>query len=293
MMRSMLFVPGDRADRFQKAVDAGADAVIFDLEDAVLAERRPYARERVAEFLARPARATGCWVRINPVATTDALADLAVVMPARPDGIVLPKARDGADVARLDHWLEALESQHGLPAGSTPVIPLITECAFAVLNAASFAPAPTRVLAFTWGAEDLSADVGAAGNRTAEGEFEFTYQLARSTCLLVAAAAGVAAMDTVDTEIRDAALIESKARESRRRGFIGKLAIHPAQLAPIHAAFTPSVDEVEYARRVVQAFAGAPGQGAVALDGRMLDRPHLRQAERLLAAAGAIDRTEE
>jgi citrate lyase subunit beta/citryl-CoA lyase len=267
--------------------------VIFDLEDAVLAERRPFARERVAEFLAQPARGTRCWVRINPAATGDALEDLAAVMPARPDGIVLPKARDGADVLRLDHWLEALEVRHGLPPGSTPVIPLITECANAVLNAASFAPAPARVLGFSWGAEDLSADVGAAGNRTADGEFEFTYQLARSVCLLTAAAAAVSAMDTVDTEIRDTALIERNARESRRRGFVGKLAIHPAQLAPIHAAFTPGTDEIEHAHRVIQAFADARGQGAVALDGRMLDRPHLRQAERLLAAAGVNSQKQE
>jgi citrate lyase subunit beta/citryl-CoA lyase len=293
MMRSMLFVPGDRADRFGKAVAAGADAVIFDLEDAVLAERRPLAREAVAEFLAKPDRPVPLWVRINPVATIEALQDLVAVIDARPDGIVLPKARSGEDLRRLDHWLEALELRCGYAPGSTPMLPLITECATAVLNAASFAACPQRVVGFTWGAEDLSADVGALGNRDEQGRLEFTYELARSTCLLVAAAAQVAAIDTVDTELRDAAVVERNARLSRRQGFAGKLAIHPAQLPAIHAAFAPSAAEIDAAERVLGAFALAAGQGAVSLDGRMLDRPHLRQAERVLELAGRRDRSKE
>jgi citrate lyase subunit beta/citryl-CoA lyase len=293
MMRSMLFVPGDRADRFGKAVAAGADAVIFDLEDAVLAERRPLAREAVAGFLAKADRSVPLWVRINPVATVEALQDLVAIIDARPDGIVLPKARSGEDLRRLDHWLEALELRGGILPGSTPILPLITECATAVLNAASFAACPPRVVGFTWGAEDLSADVGALGNRDAEGRLEFTYELARSTCLLVAAAAQVAAIDTVDTEIRDAVVVERNARLSRRHGFAGKLAIHPSQVPAIHAAFAPSAGEIDAAERVLDAFASAAGQGAVSLDGRMLDRPHLRQAERVLELAGRRDRSKE
>jgi citrate lyase subunit beta/citryl-CoA lyase len=154
-----------------------------------------------------------------------------------------------------------------------------------VLNAASFKRLPARVRGLTWGAEDLAADVGALGNRLPDGEFEFTYAYARSMCLLAAAAAGVAAIDTVDTEIRDGAAVERRARDSRRQGFVGKLAIHPAQVAPIHAAFSPSAAEVEWAGRVLAAFRASPGAGAVSLDGRMLDRPHIRQAERILAAA--------
>jgi citrate lyase subunit beta/citryl-CoA lyase len=207
------------------------------------------------------------------------------VIAGRPDGIMLPKARDGADVERASHWLESLEARGGLGQGSIGLIPLITESAGAVLNAASFTRLPARVRGLTWGAEDLAADIGALGNRLPDGEFEFAYAYARSMCLLAAAAAGVAAIDTVDTEIRDGAAVERRARDSRRQGFAGKMAIHPAQVAPIHAAFSPSAAEVEWAGRVLAAFSASPGAGAVTLDGRMLDRPHIRQAERIVAAA--------
>ena len=284
-MRSMLFVPGDRPERFAKAVASGADAVIFDLEDAVVPERRAAARVEIARYLAGVERPVPLWVRINPVTTDDALLDLAAVIDGRPDGIMLPKARDGADVERASHWLEAFEARAGLEQGGVGLIPLISESAGAVLNAASFTRLPARVRGLTWGAEDLAADIGALGNRSADGEFEFTYAYARSMGLLAAAAAGVAAIDTVDTEIRDGAAIERRARDSRRHGFAGKMAIHPAQVAPIHAAFSPSAAEVEWAGRVLAAFSASPGAGAVSLDGRMLDRPHILQAERILAAA--------
>ncbi len=283
-MRSMLFVPGDRPERFAKALASGADAVICDLEDAVTPVTRPQARLNVADLLRTTGRSIPLWVRINPVQTDDALPDLAAVAAARPDGIVLPKARSGADLHRLDHWLEALEEQHGLEYGSIKVLALITETANAVLSGASFTTPPARVIGYTWGAEDLAADVGASANRTADGEFEFTFRLARSSCLLMAAAAGIAAYDTTDIEFRDVAAVERRAQASRRDGFVGKLAIHPAQLAPIHTAFTPTSDEVTWARRVVELMSAAGGQGAVALDGRMIDRPHVKQAERILAA---------
>jgi citrate lyase subunit beta/citryl-CoA lyase len=280
----MLFVPGDRPDRFAKAVDSGADAVIFDLEDAVTAATRPQARRDVADCLRTRGRARPLWVRINPVQGDDALLDLATIAAARPDGIVLPKARSGADLQRLDHWLEALEAQHSLARGSIKVIALVTETASAVLNAASFSSPPGRVIGYSWGAEDLAADVGASANRMADGEFEYTFRLARSSCLLMAAAAGIAALDTTDIEFRDTAAVERRAHSARRDGFSGKLAIHPAQLAPIHAAFAPTAEEVRWARRVIELMTAAQGPGAVALDGRMIDRPHVRQAERILAA---------
>jgi citrate lyase subunit beta/citryl-CoA lyase len=285
-MRSLLFVPGDRPERFAKAAASGADAVILDLEDAVVPERRAQARREIAEWLALPERALPVWVRINPVDTPDALTDLAAVIAARPDGIVLPKARDGADVHRVDHWLDSLEAQRGLARGSVGLLPLITESAGALLRAASFTQLPKRVVGLTWGAEDLAADLGASANRTADGEYEFTFALARSFCLLAAAAGGVPAYDTIDVEFRDAAAVERRARASRRQGFVGKLAIHPAQVAPIHAAFSPTADEIAHAEQVVAAFAAAPGAGAVAFKGGMLDKPHLRQAERILAARG-------
>jgi len=284
-MRSMLFVPGDRPERFAKAAASGADAVILDLEDAVVPEKRPQARLEIATYLASAERNVPLWVRINPVDTDDALADLAAVIDARPDGVVLPKARDGADVHRASHWLEAHEARCGFAIGSVGLIPLITESAGALLNAASFALLPARVAGLTWGAEDLAADIGAFGNKSPDGEYELTYALARSMCLLAAAAAGVPAIDTVDTEFKDVAAIERRARASRRQGFVGKLAIHPGQLAPIHAAFSPSDDEVRWAARVLAAFRAAPGTGAVAFEGGMLDKPHIRQAERILAAA--------
>lgn len=284
-LRTALFAPGSKDRVMAKALESGADAVIFDLEDAVSPERRPEARNAVAEYLLKTTqRAVPFWVRINPAFDDDALEDLTSIAGARPDGIVLPKARHADDLHRLDHWLEALEVEHGEPRGGIKVVALVTETAGGVLNAASFAQPPARVAGYTWGAEDLATEVGALGNRTAEGEFEFTFKVARAACLMMAAAAGVAALDTIDAEFRDLAAVERRARASRRDGFVGKLLIHPAQVAPIHAAFSASAEEIEWARRVVAAFSSASGQGAVSLDGRMLDRPHLTQAKRLLAA---------
>jgi citrate lyase subunit beta/citryl-CoA lyase len=207
------------------------------------------------------------------------------VLPGRPDGVVLPKARSGADLVQLDHWLAALEAAHGIERGSVRVIALVTETAAAVLAGTSFAAPPARVYGYSWGGEDLAADIGAAANRTADGEFEFAFRVARTACLLMAAAAGVAAIDTTDVEFKDATAVERRARAARRDGFVAKLAIHPAQIAPIHAALSPSAEEVAWARRVRDAMGGDAGRGAVALDGKMIDRPHLQQAERILAAA--------
>lgn len=285
-MRSMLFVPGDRPERFDKAVASGADAVIFDLEDAVAPERRAESRRHIASYLAKSThRSVPLWVRVNPVDSLDALADVSAVVVGRPDGIVLPKAQSGADVLRVDHWLEILEAQAGLAPGSIRLLPMITESAAALLAMSSFARLPARVSAVTWGAEDLATDLGALANRDASGRYEPPYVWASSLCLTVAAAAGVLAIDTVDTEIRDVAAVESRARESRRSGYLGKLAIHPSQISAIHAAFTPSADEIAEAQRIVAAFAAASGQGALRLDGKLYDRPHLIKAERILAAA--------
>ncbi len=281
-MRSLLFVPGDRPERFPKALAAGAEAIIVDLEDSVTPATRPQARRNAAACLRDTERSRPVWVRINPVQTNDALPDLAAIAAARPDGILLPKARTGADLVRLDHWLEALEAQHGLAQGSIKVIALITETAQAMLSASTFMQPPARVVGYTWGAEDLAAAVGASANRSADGEFEDTFRLARAQCLLAAAAAGISAYDTTDTEFKDTAAVERRAQAARRDGFVGKLAIHPAQLAPIHAAFAPTAAEITWARKVLELMSGAAG--AVALDGRMIDRPHVQQAERILAA---------
>lgn len=284
-MRSMLFVPGDRPERFAKAASSGADAVILDLEDAVALENRDKARAAISAFLAEGERPVPLWVRINSVQSAAALADLAAVTRGRPDGIVLPKARNGEDIRQVDHWLAAFEAAHGFAAGAIKLLPMITETAQAMLSLPSFLSAPARVVAMTWGAEDLATELGALGNRDPSGEYSMPYQIASAGCLYTAAAAGVAAIDTVDTEIKDLAAVEARARVSRRAGYGGKLAIHPAQIAALHAAFTPSAAEVEHARRVLAAFAAAPASGALMLDGKLIDRPHVLQAERMLAAA--------
>jgi citrate lyase subunit beta/citryl-CoA lyase len=279
-MRSMLFVPGDRPERFEKAEASGADAVILDLEDAVAAAQRPKAREAITAHLKRSSRPVPLWVRINPIDSTDALIDLTAVVPARPDGILLPKARDGGDVLRLEHWLEALEAADGIK-----VIPMITETAGAMLQLASFVPTPARVVGMTWGAEDLASELGAAASRDEAGMYDLPYQMASAGCLFTAAAAGVSAIDTVDTEIKDIAAVEHRARGSRRSGYTAKLAIHPAQIAALHAAFTPSAAEIAHAEAVLAAFSKSPEVGALRVDGKLVDRPHVKQAERVLAAA--------
>jgi citrate lyase subunit beta/citryl-CoA lyase len=228
------------------------------------------------------------WVRINPLTTADCIADLAAVMPAAPGGLFLPKAEGAADITRLHHYLTAFEAAHGLAQGSTLIAALVTETAAAMFRTGDYAgdyPGKARLVAMSWGAEDLSSALGAREQRGPDGEYSHTYEMARSLCLVGAAAAGVAAIETVQPEFRDLDALEKRARRVRAQGFAGMLAIHPAQVAPINAAFTPSAEELAHARAVVQAFADNPGAGTVGLNGAMLDRPHLVLAQRLLAEA--------
>jgi citrate lyase subunit beta/citryl-CoA lyase len=286
-MRSWLFVPGDSERKLARAGASGADALILDLEDSVAPPNLPAARAQVAAYL----RAHGgaprprLWVRINALGTPEALADLAAVVAAGPAGIVLPKADGAADLARLGHYISALEVAAGLAEGGIRVAVVATETPAALFALGGYAPAAPRLAALTWGAEDLAAALGAASNRLPDGEYEFTYQLARSLCLAAAAAAGVDAVDTVFTDFRDAAGLDREARAARRAGFGGKLAIHPDQVPVINAAFTPDAAERAHAERIVAAFAANPGLGAIGIDGKMIDLPHLKQARRLLAAA--------
>jgi citrate lyase subunit beta/citryl-CoA lyase len=282
--RSWLFVPGDAERKIAKGLASEADALILDLEDAVAPARRPAARELVAACL-RAHPGTRLWVRINSLGSPQALADLAAVMPAAPAGIMLPKADGAADVVRLGHYLSALEVAAGLEEGRTRIAVVATETPASLFALGGYAPPPPRLAALTWGAEDLAAALGAVTNREADGAYAAPFVLARTLCLAAAAAAGVAAIDTVFTDFRDPAGLAAEAAAARRAGFIGKLAIHPDQVGPITAAFTPTAAEIAAARRIVAAFAAAPEQGTVGLDGRMLDRPHLTQAERVLAMA--------
>lgn len=282
MIRSFLFVPGDSERKLARAGDSGADALIVDLEDAVAEDARDDARAIARDFVARR---SDTWVRINPIDGGDAEADLEAVMPSAPAGIVLPKARSADDVDALASRLDALEAEHGLDPGSTMILPLVTERPEALFALGSYAGGRPRLAGMTWGAEDLAAAVGATANRDAEGRWLPPYELARSLCLFAASAAGVAAVDTVFTDYRNLHALAEYAGNARRDGFSGMLAIHPAQVEVINAAFMPTPEEIDRAQRIVDLFAQHPGAGALGLDGGMLDRPHLVQAERLLAIA--------
>ncbi|MDR3417258.1 MAG: CoA ester lyase [Nevskia sp.] len=284
--RSWLFAPGDSQKKMEKAATGSADIVILDLEDAVAAEQRPKARSMVADLLrAQPRDRARLWVRINPLQGPDALADLAAVMPAQPGGVMLPKSRGRADIERLDHYLSALEVSAGIELGSTRIIVLVTETAEGMFTTGTYAGAP-RLAAMTWGAEDLADAVGASENRGADGAYGFTYELARSLCLLGAASARVDAVETIHGDFRDEAGLRQRAAQVRRAGFRGMLAIHPAQADVINEAFSPTADELAAAREIVELFAANPGAGTLGHKGTMLDRPHLARAQALLALAG-------
>jgi citrate lyase subunit beta/citryl-CoA lyase len=284
--RSWLFAPGDSERKMEKAAASPADVVLFDLEDAVVPEAKPKARSMVAAFLkAQPeAQRSRLWVRINPLQGPDALDDLAAVVASRPGGIMLPKARSRADVEVLDHYLSALEVAAGSPRGSTKVIVLVTETADGMFTTGTYAGAP-RMVAMTWGAEDLADAIGASENRNPDGSYAFTYELARSLCLLGAAAAGVLAIETIHGDYRDEAGLRARAEQVRRAGYRGMLAIHPAQVGVINDAFTPSAREIEAAQEIVDLFAANPGAGTIGYKGAMLDRPHLARAQALLKSA--------
>ncbi|MAC12812.1 MAG: CoA ester lyase [Sphingorhabdus sp.] len=286
-LRSFLFIPGDSEKKLGKVDGCGADAVILDLEDAVAPAKKQAARQLVADFLKdRPAgqRNPQIWVRVNPLDGDLTLGDLTAVIDGAPDGIVHPKADEPADVARLSHYLDALEAQAGLEQGSTKILPVATETARAPFALGDYADAGlNRLYGLTWGAEDLSAALGASGNRGADGEWAFTYKMVRSLTLMAAHAAGVAAVETLHADFRDEEGLRASSRAARAEGFSGRLAIHPAQVGPINESFLPGADEVDFARRVVAAFEADPGVGTVGIDGKMLDIPHLKAARQTLA----------
>lgn len=282
MNRSYLFAPADSERKLKKAGQCGADALILDLEDSIAPEARPAARELVREYLVDSDNA---WVRINPIDSDDAMADLEAVMPSAPAGIVLPKARSASDAQALAGALDALEQANDIKAGSTRIVPLCTECPEALFTLHGYIGATPRLSGLTWGAEDLSAAVGATANRDVEGNWLAPYALARSLCLFAATAAEVAAIDTVYTDYRDAEGLAIYAANARRDGFSGMLAIHPEQVDVINQAFVPTAAEVERAQRIVALFDAHPGAGTLAMDGEMVDRPHLVQAQRVLHLA--------
>ncbi|MEZ5710610.1 MAG: CoA ester lyase [Blastomonas sp.] len=276
-LRSLLFVPADRPERFDKAVASGADAIILDLEDSVALEKKGGARAAVSAWLATPGRAQ-TFVRVNPVDSDLVADDLDCLKANRPDGIVLPKAEGAASVEALGQ----LWGDDALPA----ILPIATETPAAIFELGSFRRVSDRLAGLSWGAEDLPASIGAKAARQENGLYTAPYELARSLTLFAAHAADVLAIDTVYPDIADIAGLEAYVQRASRDGYNGMLAIHPAQVTVINAGFSPSAAEIEHARRIVQAFAENPGAGALKIDGKMIDAPHLKQARHILSLAG-------
>jgi citrate lyase subunit beta/citryl-CoA lyase len=287
-MRSLLFVPADGGSKLDKAMASGADAVIVDLEDSIPAHGKAAARASAADFVREAAEATSrprVIVRVNGIASGLIDADLDAIVPAGPDAIMLPKAEGGASIVHAGAKLTAREAICGLPDGNIQVVAIATETAAALFLAGTYRGASARLAALTWGAEDLSVELGAETNRDAQGEFLDPYRLARTLCLAGAAAAQVQAIDTVYVAFRNEAGLLRECEAARRDGFTGKLAIHPAQVAIINEVFTPSAEAIAEAEAVVAAFAAHPDAGTIGVGGVMYDRPHLERAKRLLARA--------
>jgi citrate lyase subunit beta / citryl-CoA lyase len=282
VIRSLLFVPGDSPRKFDKASAGSADALILDLEDSVAHAGKEAARATVAEMLRQPRGAKKIFVRVNALDTGLTLADLAAVMPGAPDGIMLPKCGGPQDVVRVGHYLDAFETSLSLAAGSTLVVPIVSETPQAVLNMQGYQACGPRLWGMLWGAEDLAGAIGATANRKPDGEYRSPFRLARDLCLLAATAANVVAIDTVYTNFRDLEGLARESNDGRIEGFGAKAAIHPAQCDAINAAFRPSADEVAWAEAVLKALQDAPSGGVASLDGKMIDKPHEVQARRIL-----------
>jgi citrate lyase subunit beta/citryl-CoA lyase len=284
-MRSLLFVPGDSEKKLEKSLASGADVLILDLEDSVAPTSKAAAREITAGFIRERRKDTAAriYVRVNDLGTGLTDDDLAAVMPAAPDGIMLPKAEGGMDVTHLAVKLRVREAEAGAADGATRILPIITETAAGLVSAGTYRGCSSRLVAVTWGAEDLSADIGARTARDEVGRYTDVFRLARSMTILAAASAEVAAIDTVFVDFRDEAGFRAECLEAERDGFTGKMAIHPDQVAVINEAFTPSREAVEQSQAIISAFEAAGNPGVVAIHGKMYDRPHLRRAERILA----------
>ncbi len=280
-LRSLLFVPGDRHERFAKAAASGADAIILDLEDSVSLANKDAARHAIADYLAG-AREVFTLVRVNPLDGHLTAADVAAIIAARPDAIMLPKAEGAPSIAQLDLILRS----EGAAEESLPLIlPIATETAAAIFTLGSYRETKDRLLGLTWGAEDLPAAIGATTSREVDGNYTAPYDVARALTLFAAHASGVAAIDTVFPAIKDEAGLAAYAARARRDGFTGMMAIHPSQVEAINAAFTPSAGEVSRAQAIVDAFAANPGVGVLQVDGQMVDAPHLKQAKHILSLA--------
>lgn len=285
--RSLLFVPGDSDKKFARACTSGADVLFLDLEDAVAPSKKIEARSTVAGWLDSASDiAPRLFVRINPLGTGLTDDDLAAVVRPGLAGILVPKANGAQDIATISATIERLETAAGMVSGSIRIMVVATETPQAMFALGSYTPPHQRLLGLTWGAEDLAAAIGATANKEADGQWTEPYRLARSLCLFAAASAGVTPIETLYADFRDAAGLEADCRRARRDGFLGRIAIHPDQVETINRCFTPSEDEVAEARRIVAAFAANPDAGTLGIDGKMYDIPHLKAAQKTLAAAG-------
>ena len=287
-MRSLLFVPGDSEKKLAKALESGADALILDLEDSVALAAKPRARGFVAAFIGETrARAVHprIYVRVNPLDGGLTEADLDAVMPAGPDGIMLPKSLGAADVQRLGVKLAVHEAENGLVDGATRILAIATESARALFGLASYAGASARLEGLAWGAEDLGADIGSETYRLPDGGYTGPYRLARDLTLIGAVAAEAAPIDTVFVNFRDEAGLRAECVAARRDGFTAKMAIHPAQIPVINEVFSPPPEAIARARAIVAAFEASPGAGVLSVDGEMLDLPHLKRAQKVLQRA--------
>ncbi len=284
-LRSLLFVPGDSERKFARGRESGADALILDLEDAVAPSQKSAARAHVAQLIEQ--EKTGEWaffVRVNALDTGLTLDDMAAVVKPGLDALLIPKADSAADVMRIAHYLDALENRSGVSQGSVKIAVVCTETPKAMFNLGSYAPAHPRLVALTWGAEDLGAALGATDNKESDGAWTFPYQVARAQCLFAAAAGEVAPIDTLFADFKDTEGLERDCRRSRRDGFYGRIAIHPDQVATINRCYAPSEAEIAQARRIVEAFEANPGVGTLGIDGKMYDIPHLKAARKTLAS---------
>jgi citrate lyase subunit beta/citryl-CoA lyase len=285
-LRSLLFVPADSEHKFAKASGIGADALILDLEDSVAPPRKTLARDRVKHLRGGPPRDWAFLVRINPLGSGLTLGDLAAVVRPGLDGILVPKVGGTQDIELISNYVDALEIAAGVTPGHVKLLVVATETPAAMIGFSSYATPSRRLVAMTWGAEDLGAALGALANKEADGSWTCPYQVARAQCLFAAGAAGVMALDTVYTDFRDQEGLAESCRIARRDGFVGRVAIHPNQVATINACFTPSEADLTHARRVVAAFAAQPDAGTLGIDGKMYDMPHLVAAKRALASVG-------
>jgi citrate lyase subunit beta / citryl-CoA lyase len=283
-LRSLLFVPGDSERKFARATDSGADALILDLEDSVAPSQKPSARELVAALIDRQDRRSRFFVRVNALDSGLALDDLAAVVRPGLDALLIPKASGAADLERIGHYLDAFEARAGMVLGSVKFAIVATETPKAMFALGSYAPAHPRLIALTWGAEDLSVSLGATENKEPDGAWTFPYEVARAQCLFAASAADVAPIDTVFVDFRDSEGFERDCRRSRRDGFVGRMAIHPDQVATINRSYTPTEAEIDRARKIVAAFEANPGAGTLGIDGKMVDIPHLKAARKTLAS---------